>query len=332
MKTLQKILIAVLVIPVLMIMTGCPPADDPTPPPTNNQPSGIVVTLDDEAKSPIPAPFVIIVGEAVRLAVSATNADSYEWAVGNPATLGIDSPEANEDGIFKGDAATFRGLATGTTNIIVTARNANGAVIDKRIPITVNAAPSVPLPMTLVINDGQNVITDALSMASGTSRTLTPVVTSNGTAVTGAIISWSSATTTVATVNPAGVITAVNAGTSVITVTANRAGYIAARTTFTVTVSPPGTASITVGVFDDFAGLPYPHPLTVSKTGTLEITLTGAGITKAEWYIEGEERGTGNPWTINPDTLELDPGYYSLTVVVTVDSDIYSKKVTLKVE
>ena len=61
------------------------------------------------------------------------------------------------------------------------------------------------------------------SIAVGSDETLTATLTPNNTSYT--TVAWSSSDTSVATVNSSGKVTAVAAGTAVITATAERGGY-----------------------------------------------------------------------------------------------------------
>ena len=66
------------------------------------------------------------------------------------------------------------------------------------------------------------------SIAVGSDETLTATLTPNNTTYTG--VTWSSSDTSVATVNASGKVTAVAAGTAVITATTERGGYHASCT------------------------------------------------------------------------------------------------------
>jgi len=108
---------------------------------------------------------------------------------------------------------------------------------------------------------------------------------------------------------------------------------------------PAGSSDVEIGIKTeaDFNGLPQ-QAFTLSRSGTpggtpnsqLAITLTGhIGI---EWYVDGESAPAANVSTVTEtgDALTLDAddwdvGPHSLTVVVTVGSLQYAKKVNFTV-
>lgn len=124
--------------------------------------------------------------------------------------------------------------------------------------------------------------------------TLTPLDT-NGNALTGRVIAWTSSDTSVATVSPNGLVAAVAAG--VTTIRATCEGFlISAAITVTpivvpvasVTVSPP-TATIRVGhalqltvTLMDAAGNPLPHRRTIWTSSTPGVaTVSDSGLVAA---------------------------------------------------
>ena len=73
------------------------------------------------------------------------------------------------------------------------------------------------------------------------------------------------------------------------------------------------------------------EPFTLTGSEQKVITLNDSGYTGADWYINGVLKASDS-MTYTADAGVLDAGSYSLTAVVTVDGQLYSKKVAFTVE
>lgn len=147
------------------------------------------------------------------------------------------------------------------------------------------------------------------NLANGTAAgSLSATVTSGGSAVSGATVSWSSSDTGVATINSSGVVTLVGAGTT--TITASYAGvanqYEASSDTYTLNVS---NFSVQDGVFDFTQGYDYGSGLPNDGTNHAantpyvftagNVTMTTSGSGNIAWYTTPNLRFyTGSAFTI----------------------------------
>ena len=188
------------------------------------------------------------------------------------------------------------GVATGTTSINYTVTNSCGTVSASQT-ITVLATPSV----APVSGGSVACIGATLSLADGT---------------TGG--SWTSGTTTVATVNASGVVTAVTAGTSIITYNVtNICGTSSAYDTVTSTASPTvgaisgGStlcAGVTMSLTDAIAGGTWTSSsAAVATVGSTSGVVTGvaAGTVNITYTITN---GCGSAATIHTVTISTVPG------------------------
>ncbi|MGN6645509.1 MAG: Ig-like domain-containing protein, partial [Cytophaga sp.] len=162
-----------------------------------------VVTVN--ALPTITGTLYVCVGSTTTLTGSGTPDATTPWASATPAVAIVSS------------TGVVSGFAAGTS--VITYKNSNGCI--RRATVTVNAHPT---------------ITGTLTVCVGSTTTLT------GSGTPDATTPWSSATTSVATVTSAGVVTGVSAGTSVITYKTS-AGCIQTATV-TVNQSPPVNVAI----------------------------------------------------------------------------------------
>ena len=167
---------------------------------TNNNGCAITATVTVNALPTITGTLSACVGLTTQLTGSATAAAAAAWVSTTPAVATVDN------------AGLVTGVSAGTS--VITYTNSNGCKITATV--TINALPT---------------ITGTLSVCIGSTTTLTGSGTPNGTTP------WTSASTAIATITNAGVVTGVSAGTSVITYTTS-AGCIK---TATVTVNPKPT-------------------------------------------------------------------------------------------
>ena len=196
------------------------------------------------------------------------------WASNNAAIATV-----NASGIVTG-------VGVGTTNISYTISNSCGASTKVK-SITVQRLPSA--------------ITGITTLCAGTISVLSDSV-SGGT--------WTSGTTSVATITSGGTITAVAAGTSAISYSlTNACGTNAVVATFTVNTLPSaGTVSATPTGFCIVSG----GSITLAETGTV----SGSGtLTSYNWSgpLGYSTTSSTNAVAVTP-TSTLSSGYYSLTV------------------
>ncbi|MFT3680741.1 MAG: Ig-like domain-containing protein [Ferruginibacter sp.] len=160
------------------------------------------------------------------------------------------------------------GITAGTVTVVYTV--GSGSCFDNVTkPLTVNALPVA------------NAITGTNTVCAGSTITLTPNATGAGTLT----YTWQSANTPVATVNNAGVVTGITAGTAGITYTATDAnGCSSTSPLFTVTVNARPQAVITSSNTTICGGNTTAITGNVTATGAWTLTLSNGAITN----------GTGN--------------------------------------
>jgi len=183
---------------------------------------------------------VVCAGGTTQLTGSGTAAATTPWTSSVTSVATVDN------------TGLVTSIAAGTTLITYTDNNANTATVI----VTVNALPS---------------ITGTLSVCVGSA---TPLA---GTA-TPAAAPWASATTSVATINNAGVVTGIAAGNSLITYTNSNGCTTTAIVTVNALSSISGTLSVCVGNTTPLAatGIPGATPWT-SGTPTVA-TIDNAGV------------------------------------------------------
>jgi len=158
------------------------------------------------------------------------------------------------------------GVANGAYTANLTVNNGTCTSIVYGITVTINALPT---------------ITGTLNACVGATTNLT------GSGVPAAVNPWVSATTAVATVTNAGVVTGVSAGTSVITYTNNNGCSISATVTINATPTITGAASVVVGGTDPLTGSGAPAAVNpwVSSTPAVA-TVSNVGV------VTGVSNGT----------------------------------------
>jgi len=87
-------------------------------------------------------------------------------------------------------------------------------------------------------------------------------------------------------------------------------------------------ADITINRDADFAGFPT-ETFTVSAAEGKPITLNGAGYDTAQWYIDGIHKADGLAYTVQKGTLAN--GEHSLTAIISVNGQLYSKTIKFTV-
>ena len=192
------------------------------------------VTVAQEVSAVVvsPAADTLVTGDTLRLAAEATDANGHPVAGAEFAWASSDTLVTAVD-----DAGLVTGVGTGEAEVAATSSGVTG-----RAELTVVA----PAPTTVAIIPD----TVALIALAQTVQLTAEVRDQAGRAMEGVPVVWSSADTTVAAVDSAGLVTAVGSGVTTITATAGEVSGTAVVTVMqsagSVIVSPPA-ATITLG-------------------------------------------------------------------------------------
>ena len=172
-----------------------------------------------------PDTATVVEGDTLRIAATATDANGqavaevqFAWASGDTAVAVVDA------------SGLVTGVGTGQAEVTATAAGVTG-----RTQLTVLA----PVPTTIAVTPDTVVLT-----ALGHSTQLTAEVRDQaGRAMEGIPVAWSSADTTIAVVDPAGLVRAVRGGAVTVTATAGEASGSAHVAVMTVGGFVDGIAS-----------------------------------------------------------------------------------------
>nr|MCU0624716.1 Ig-like domain-containing protein [Gemmatimonadaceae bacterium] len=147
--------------------------------------------------------------------------------------------------------------ANGTTRIVVTVQGVDPAVATDEVAVTV-----AQVPASVVITPA------TAAIAAGATRALTAVVRdARGNPVSGAVVTWSSADEAIATVDAAGVVTAVAAGATAVRARST-AGATTVEAAASITVTAPPATVVTIA--------PAPVPSLDRIGGTVQLTASVA--------------------------------------------------------
>ena len=187
------------------------------------------------------------VGTAYNQLLGATGDATITWSLASGSTLPA--------GLSLGTDGTISGKPTtaGTYTFTVTATNASGSD-SEQLSITINPAAAVPV-------ESVSLDKTTLGLTEGETAQLTATVLPDN--ATNKNVTWSTSNASIATVDANGLVTAVSAGTAVITVTTED-GTKTASCTVTVTVPVTG-----VTLSQTQASLYYnrtPNTLTLTAT------------------------------------------------------------------
>ena len=184
---------------------------------------------------------------------------------------------SSDSNIVTVDNGTIKGLALGSA--VIKATTADGA-LSSSCAVTVT---NVAVPVT-----GVSVSPTTAPLKKGDTTTL--VATISPTDATDSTVTWSSDDATVATVDKAGVVTAVGVGTAKITVKTGDGGYTASCS---VAVEATSSITVTFSIVPDLTQVLSfsPTTLTVTSSGTVSIAtdnsaLAGSG-SEWRWSIDG---------------------------------------------
>jgi len=88
-----------------------------------------------------------------------------------------------------------------------------------------------------------------------------------------------------------------------------------------------GSVEVTINPEADFAG--FPEIIALSKTASPTMTVNLNNYTAADWYVDGALMTSAASYTL--DAAALKTGVHSLSVLVTVNGQLYSKSVSFTV-
>lgn len=176
----------------------------------------------------------------------------------------------------------------------------------KHIASFVNAA----ITATNIAVTGINISSNAALIAVGNSIAITVTVAPDN--ATNKIVTWSSSNTNVATVNSSGLVTGIDAGSSVITVMAGDGGIVAACE-LTVTSPTSGlSGNVTAEFWTEITGTAIPNmPATAANTSStftsleIPINVMDNYLVRIRGYIVPSTTGTYNFYIASDDNGEL---------------------------
>jgi len=203
--------------------------------------------------TPVPAASVTITPSTLSVVVGTTGplTATVKDAAGNVLTGRTVTWAAAPTAVATvSSTGVVTGESVGTATITATSGSASGTATVTVTPVPVATVTVSPGSATLTIG--------------GTAPLSATLKDADGHVLTGRTITWSTNASSVATVSPAGVVTAVGAGTATITATSGTASGSA-----TITVTGPPVSTVTVS--------PGNPKVAVGKSVTLTATLKDAG-------------------------------------------------------
>ncbi len=226
--------------------------------------AAITVVQDVTTISIQSAGVSLAVGDSVTLSVTVLDASG---AVVDSAPLAWSS---SNPGVATVTNGTVKGVAAGTAQVTATSGTASSSVT-----VTVTALSTAPAPVASV-----TVSPSSSSIQQGATVQLAATTKdASGTVVTGRTITWSSSDAGIATVSSTGFVTAVAAGSAIITATSEGVNG-AAAVGVTVPAQAPA-ASITIAPADATAQVGGTVQLTATLKDANGNVLTGRTITWA---------------------------------------------------
>ena len=252
-----------------------------------------------------PDTATVMEGDTLRVAATATDANGeavaevqFAWASGDTAVAVVDA------------SGLVTGVGTGQAEVTATAAGVTG-----RTQLTVLA----PVPTTIAITPDTVVLT-----ALGHTAQLTAEVRDQaGRAMEGVPVAWSSADTTVAVVDPAGLVRAVRGGAVTVTATAGEASgsaHVAVRQSAgSLTVSPPmdsiapgDTLRLVAEAFDENGHVVEGAVFTWSSSAAPVATVDPSGLVRGAGEgtatitaTAGDASGTSEITVVNLDRAAL---------------------------
>ena len=252
-----------------------------------------------------PDTATVVEGDTLRIAATATDANGqalaevqFAWASGDTAVAVVDA------------SGLVTAVGTGQAEVTATAAGVTG-----RTQLTVLA----PVPTTIAVTPDTVVLT-----ALGHSTQLTAEVRDQaGRAMEGVPVTWSSADTTIAVVDPAGLVRAVRGGAVTVTATAGEASgsaHVAVRQSAgSVTVSPsvdtvsPGdTLRLVAEAYDENGHVVEGAVFMWSSSDAPVATVDPSGLVRGAGEgtatitaTAGDVSGTSEITVVNPDRAAL---------------------------
>ncbi len=272
---------------------GGPPVAPPPPPP----PEALT------AVSVSPATSTLVVGSSAPLTPTPTMrssvvAVSYTYTSSATAVATV-----NGSGVVTA-------VAPGTATITVAATGSGTGFTTSTRQATTTVTVTAPLPALSALA----VSPDSIALQTGGSATLTPTATTAGAGVS-VQYTYASSAPTIATVNAAGMVTAVSPGTASIMVTATGSGpgfatsERQATATVTVTAPPPAVTALTVS--------PDSIALLTGGSASLTPTATTAGAGVSVQYAYASSASTVATVSEDGVVTAVSPGTASITVTAT---------------
>ncbi len=265
----------------------------------------VTVAQEVSAVEVVPDTATVLVGDTLRLAATATDANgqvvtgvAFAWASGDTAVAVVDA------------SGLLTGVGAGQAQVTATAAGVTG-----RAQLTVVA----PVPTTIAITPDTVVLT-----AVGQTEQLTAQVHDQLGRVMGGIpVAWSSADTTVAVVGSAGLVTAVGGGAATVTAQAGEASgdvfVTVMQSADSVTVTPPAdtialgdTLRLVAEAYDESGHVVAGAVFTWSSSNAAVATVDSSGLvrgvvvgTTTITAIVGDASGTSAITVTNPDRAAL---------------------------
>jgi len=178
---------------------------------------------------------------------NALSGRTVAWSSGNAAIAAVDA------------SGTVTGVAPGTAEITATSEGRFGSATITVTPAPVAAVTISPATASLVLGGTQQLTANARD--------------ASGAALTGRPVTWSSGTPAVATVSAAGLVTAIAAGTAIIT-----ASIEGVPATATITVTPTPVASVTVTPASFSLPVGGSQPVTATARDAAGTPITGRPV------------------------------------------------------
>ena len=252
-----------------------------------------------------PDTATVVEGDTLRIAATATDANGeavaevqFAWASGDTAVAVVDA------------SGLVTGVGTGQAEVTATAAGVTGGT-----QLTVLA----PVPTTIAVTPDTVVLT-----ALGHTAQLTAEVRDQaGRAMEGVPVAWSSADTTVAVVDPAGLVRAVRGGAVTVTATAGEASasaHVAVRQSAgSLTVSPPmdsigpgDTLRLVAEAYDENGHVVEGAVFMWSSSDAPVATVDPSGLVRGAGEgtatitaTAGDVSGTSEITVVNPDRAAL---------------------------
>ncbi len=267
--------------------------------------ASVVVAQEVSAVAVTPDTATVLVGDTLRLAATATDANgqvvtgvAFAWASGDTAVAVVDA------------SGLLTGVGAGQAQVTATAAGVTG-----RAQLTVVA----PVPTTIAVTPDTVVLT-----AVGQTEQLTAQVHDQlGRVMDGIPVAWSSADTTVAVVGSAGLVTAVGGGAATVTGRAGEAFGDAFVTVMqsadSVTVTPPAdtialgdTLRLVAKAYDESGHVVAGAVFTWSSSNAAVATVDSSGLVRGVGVgtttitaTVGDASGTSAITVTNPDRAAL---------------------------